>query len=53
MATVDSQQAPFTPDSALTREEIEQRNLEIVAAHFHNENPDDVGVTQFPAPGDR
>ena len=42
MATEDSQQAPFTADSALTREEIEQRNLEVVAAHFHNENPDDV-----------
>jgi len=42
MATNDSQQVPFTPDSALTREEIEQRNLEVVAAHFHNENPDDV-----------
>src|SRR3984885_6186184 len=42
MATDDSQQAPFTADSALTKEEIEQRNLEVVAAHFHNENPDDV-----------
>ena len=42
MATDDSQQAPFTVDSALTKEEIEQRNLEVVAAHFHNENPDDV-----------
>ena len=42
MAADNSQQAPFTADSALTREEIEQRNLEVVAAHFHNENPDDV-----------
>lgn len=42
MATDDSQQAPFTADSALTNEEIEQRNLDVVAAHFHNENPDDV-----------
>jgi hypothetical protein len=42
MATDDSQQGRFTADSALTREEIEQRNLEVVAAHFHNENPDDV-----------
>ncbi len=42
MAIDDSLRPPFIPDSALTREEIEQRNLEIVAAHFHNENPDDV-----------
>jgi ketosteroid isomerase-like protein len=42
MATDVNEQAPFTPDSALTREEIEQRNLEVVAAHFHNENPDDI-----------
>ena len=42
MATDDSQMGPFTADSALTKEEIEQRNLEVVAAHFHNENPDDV-----------
>jgi hypothetical protein len=26
----------------LTREEIITRNLEVVQAHFHNENPDDV-----------
>jgi ketosteroid isomerase-like protein len=42
MATDVSQQTPFTPDSALTKEEIERRNLEVVTAHFHNENPDDV-----------
>lgn len=30
------------PDSALTVQQIERRNLEVVAAHFHNENPDDV-----------
>jgi ketosteroid isomerase-like protein len=42
MATDVSQQALVTPDSALTKEEIEQRNLDVVTAHFHNENPDDV-----------
>jgi hypothetical protein len=42
MAIDESLQSPFRPDSALTREEIEQRNLDVVAAHFHNENPDDV-----------
>jgi ketosteroid isomerase-like protein len=30
------------PDSALTRDEIIARNLEVVAAHFHNENPETV-----------
>lgn len=30
------------PDSELTREEIIARNLRVVEAHFHNENPDDV-----------
>ena len=42
MAINNSQQAQLTPDSALTKEEIEERNLEVVAAHFHNENPEDV-----------
>jgi ketosteroid isomerase-like protein len=28
--------------SAMTREEKIRRNLEVVEAHFHNENPDDV-----------
>jgi ketosteroid isomerase-like protein len=42
MATDISQHSPFTPDSELTKAEMEQRNLEVVAAHFHNENPDDV-----------
>ena len=30
------------PDSALTREEIVERNLRVVEAHFHNENPEHV-----------
>lgn len=30
------------PDSALTREQVIERNLKVVAAHFHSENPDDV-----------
>jgi hypothetical protein len=30
------------PDSALTRDQVIQRNLRVVAAHFHNENPDHV-----------
>jgi hypothetical protein len=30
------------PDSALTREQIIARNLEIVEAHFHNETPEHV-----------
>ena len=30
------------PDSALTREEIIERNLRVVEAHFHNENPEHV-----------
>jgi hypothetical protein len=30
------------PDSALTREQIIARNLEVVEAHFHNENPEHV-----------
>ncbi|PND51887.1 hypothetical protein CQZ88_11725 [Rhodococcus sp. ENV425] len=34
--------ADTRPDSELTREEIIARNLEVVQAHFHNENPDDV-----------
>jgi len=29
-------------DSELTKEEIEARNLSVVAAHFHNETPDTV-----------
>jgi hypothetical protein len=43
MATDVSQQAPFAPDPVLTNEESEQRNLEVVTAYFHNENPDDAG----------
>jgi ferredoxin len=34
--------AARAPDSALTKDEIERRNVEVVTAHFHNENPDDV-----------
>lgn len=34
--------ADTRPDSELTREEIIERNLRVVEAHFHNENPDDV-----------
>lgn len=30
------------PDSALTREEIIDRNMRVVDAHFHNENPESV-----------
>jgi ketosteroid isomerase-like protein len=30
------------PDAELTREEVIARNLLVVEAHFHNENPDDV-----------
>ncbi|MEI9927511.1 MAG: hypothetical protein WDN44_07175 [Sphingomonas sp.] len=30
------------PDSALTRDQVIERNLRVVEAHFHNENPDDV-----------
>jgi len=30
------------PDSALTRDQIIARNLEVVEAHFHNENPEHV-----------
>lgn len=30
------------PDNELTRDEIIARNLAVVEAHFHNENPDDV-----------
>jgi hypothetical protein len=30
------------PNSALTREQIITRNLEVVEAHFHNENPEHV-----------
>ncbi len=34
--------ADTRPDSELTRDEIIARNLLVVEAHFHNENPDDV-----------
>jgi ketosteroid isomerase-like protein len=34
--------ADARPDSELTRDEIIARNLSVVEAHFHNENPDDV-----------
>lgn len=30
------------PDSALTRDEVIRRNLEVVEAHFHNETPERV-----------
>lgn len=30
------------PDALLTRDEVIARNLSVVEAHFHNENPDDV-----------
>ena len=30
------------PDSALTRDQIVARNLQVVEAHFHNENPEHV-----------
>lgn len=38
--TTSTAAAQQRPDSELTREEVEQRNLEVVQAHFHNENPD-------------
>ncbi|WP_228798294.1 nuclear transport factor 2 family protein [Nocardia nova] len=40
--SVDSAIADTRPNSDLTREEIIARNLEVVQAHFHNENPEDV-----------
>src|ERR1700728_3419612 len=42
MATDVNPLAARAPDSALTKDEIERRNVEVVTAHFHNENPDDV-----------
>ncbi|MGV9945756.1 nuclear transport factor 2 family protein [Rhodococcus aetherivorans] len=39
---VDTAIADTRPNSELTHEEIIARNLEVVQAHFHNENPDDV-----------
>ncbi len=39
---VDSLIADARPDSELTHDEIVARNLRVVEAHFHNENPDDV-----------
>ncbi len=30
------------PDSALTRDQVVERNLRVVEAHFHNENPEHV-----------
>lgn len=42
----DTTQADFEidtrPDAELTREDVIARNLQVVEAHFHNENPDDV-----------
>jgi SnoaL-like domain len=32
----------YRPDSELTREQIIDRNLRVVEAHFHNENPESV-----------
>lgn len=34
--------ADHRPDSELTRDEIIERNLQVVESHFHNENPDSV-----------
>ena len=42
MAIDTEQHMPLIPDSALTEGQIEKRNIEVVTAHFHNENPDDV-----------
>jgi ketosteroid isomerase-like protein len=42
MVSDTSEHESTVPDSDLTEKEVEQRNLEVVAAHFHNENPDDV-----------
>lgn len=30
------------PDSALSRDQVIQRNMDVVQAHFHNENPESV-----------
>lgn len=40
--TQPSPTADTRPDSELTRDEVIARNLRVVQAHFHNENPDDV-----------
>ena len=40
--SVEDAVADTRPDSALSHEEIVARNLAVVQAHFHNENPDDV-----------
>jgi hypothetical protein len=42
--TLDYQEvmADTRPDSELTRDQVVARNLAVVEAHFHNENPDDV-----------
>lgn len=42
MACTNRQEIARSPDSELTPREIAQRNLAVVDAHFHNENPDDV-----------
>jgi hypothetical protein len=39
--TIDAKSVPLdVPDSELTRDEVIARNLEVVAAHFHNETPE-------------
>ncbi len=41
--TADPMEVDTTlPDSAFTREQIAERNLRVVEAHFHNENPEHV-----------
>jgi hypothetical protein len=47
VAVASSMEGPITvdtsvPDSALTREQIIARNLQVVEAHFHNETPEHV-----------
>ncbi|HVW40635.1 MAG TPA: nuclear transport factor 2 family protein [Amycolatopsis sp.] len=37
-----TQTESLKPDAELTHDEIIARNLEVVEAHFHNENPEDV-----------
>lgn len=42
ISSFDAANADTRPDSELSHDEILARNLRVVQAHFHNENPDDV-----------
>jgi ketosteroid isomerase-like protein len=42
ISSFDAANADTRPDSELSHDEIVARNLQVVQAHFHNENPDDV-----------